>query len=76
MVGAVTEESRPKGAGMGIGNEGPLPLPRMALGSGSSCPPGSMCRFRRMSRLDRVSVMRTAIDEGYEHKLEEERNEP
>lgn len=29
-------------AGMGIGNEGPLPLPSMGLGSGSCCPLASM----------------------------------
>lgn len=29
-------------AGMGIGNDGPLPLPNMPLGSGSCCPLASM----------------------------------
>jgi hypothetical protein len=64
--GGVIGESRPEVAvGMGIGNEGPLPLPNMPLGSGSCCPLASMGRFRCMaSGLDRASAALAAIDVG------------
>lgn len=60
--GDVTGELRLEvAAGMGIGNEGPLPLPSMGLGSGSCCPLASMGRFRWM---DRASAMWAVIDAG------------